>query len=157
MFNTTSLPPFLREGGFDESGIDESGYSDMDVDGIQTTAPQDRHTIARFEYLQDDQNIRRPTRTNADTDDISPDRLTNENLGDIVAFVYSHFTDIQSVYPEFIWDATSNRWEQMHMPDQILEKDGDNWHMYNDSVSAGQVTLSYENLPNNLPPVPSTY
>jgi hypothetical protein len=150
--------------------------SPMDVDGVHdsielvqqvygTTSMyqnfdfQDMYTLARFESLQDDQYSRRPSRNNANTDVIAVDRLTRDNEGDIVAFVYCHDadTDIQRVYPSFIWDPTSNMWEQMEMPDQILERDGDNWHMYNDSVSAGQVTLSYENLPNNMPPVPGTY
>ena len=124
---------------------------------VQNTDFMDVYMVARFENLLDDQNNRRPSRTNADTDDIGPDRLTQDNMGDIVAFVHDRDADNQHVYPEFIWDTTSNRWEQMQMPDQFLERDGDNWHMYNDSVSAGQVILTYDNLPNNLSPVPSTY
>ena len=139
-------------------------YNSIEVDDggrtfsiVQNSDGPYEYTIARLENIRDDQNIRRPTRTNANTDDISPDRLTDANLRDIVAFVHNCDPTIQVIYPEFIWDTTSNRWERMEMPDQILERDGDNWHMYNNSVSVGQVTLSYGNLPNNLTPVPSTY
>ena len=138
-----------------EDAVEEQQDNDQDNNLLNQPPGDEQFLIARIGVEYDPMDT--PSWWNPRAEDEEPgfrDRLTEDDVGTIVAFTIGD--NGTRMYPVFIWNDNDefHEWIPLYMSDQVLRPDGDRWYMYHGWEFDGRVTLSTENLPNNLAPVP---